>query len=291
MRPAEPPSAGHAGRASLPSVGTADQIVAANELAWLRWRTAAATSPIDRWIGSRGLDPQALRAAGWALGWAEPEWRDVTNLLERHHVPVGVGKDAGLIRQAESGRLYDGFRGRVVLPIRCLIDGRIRGFTARRVDDTDQRAPKYINSPTNRAFRKSRELFGAWEARQILREQRGQIDALVVCEGPIDVVRVDCARHWAAVAPCGTAVTPSQAEWIVALGRAHDVPVVLAYDGDRAGEAASCRAWDLLAHLNTPGLRLADLPTGRDPAELDDASLATALSLSPVSALGRVGTR
>ena len=64
--------------------------------------------------------------------------------------------------------------------------GRILGFTARRFDDSDERAPKYINSPTNRAFRKGQELFGAWEARRLLRERRDQIESLVVCEGPID---------------------------------------------------------------------------------------------------------
>lgn len=270
-------------RASLPSVGRADQIVAANELAWVRWRTSAASSPVDRWIRSRGLDPQGVQSAGWAFGWAAPGWRDVAELLDRHGVPLGVGVDAGLVRRAESGRIYDGFRGRVVLPVRGLLDGRIRGFTARRIDDSDERAPKYINSPTNSAFRKSHELFGAWEARRLLRERRGQIESLVVCEGPIDVVRVDCGGHWAAVAPCGTALTRAQAEWTVALARAHDLPVVLAFDGDKAGEAAASRAWDLLADLQAPGLRLADLPVGLDPAALSERQLLSALGPSPAS--------
>jgi DNA primase len=167
-----------------------------------------------------------------------------------------------------------------VLPVRGLLDGRIRGFTARRVDDSDERAPKYINSPTNRAFRKGHELFGAWEARQLLRERRGQIESLVVCEGPIDVVRVDCAGRWAAVAPCGTALTRAQAEWIVALARAHDLPVVLAFDGDGAGEEAAWRAWDLLVDLHAPGLSMAELPMGLDPAELSEEELVSSIGLT-----------
>jgi len=232
---------------------------------------------VDRWVRSRGLDPQGVQAAGWAFGWAAPGWRDVADLLDRHGVPVAVGVDAGLVRRAESGRIYDGFRGRVMLPVRGLLDGRIRGFTARRIDDSDERAPKYINSPTNSAFRKGQEHFGAWEARRLLREGGGPVESLVVCEGPIDVVRVDCGGLWAAVAPCGTALTRAQAEWIVALARAHDLPVVLAFDGDQAGEAAAWRAWDLLADLCAPGLRLAELPTGMDPAALNDEDLLSAI--------------
>lgn len=255
--------------------------MAANELAWLRWRTAATSSPVDRWIEGRGMNPQSVRAAGWALGWADAGWRDITDLLNLHRVPMGVAMDAGLVRRAETGRLYDGFRGRVVLPVRGLIDGSISGFTARRIDDSDQRAPKYINSPTNRAFRKGQELFGAWEARRLLREARGRIESLVVCEGPIDVIRVDGTERWAAVAPCGTAMTRIQAEWIVALARANQVPVLLAYDGDAAGQAAAWRAWDLLAELGAPGLRLASVPDDRDPADLGDADLAAALGRPP----------
>ena len=91
---------------------------------------------------------------------------------------------------------------------------------------------------------------------------------------------VSTARgRWAAVAPCGTALTRAQAEWIVALARAHDLPVVLAFDGDRAGEAAAWRAWDLLADLHAPGLRMAELPMGLDPAELSEGELAIRLGL------------
>lgn len=260
------------------------QLVAANELAWLRWRTAASGSPADRWLESRHLDPRAVRAAGWSIGWAQPGWRDVTELLERHRVPVAVGVDSGLVRRAASGRLYDGFRDRVVLPIRYVLDGSICGFTARRRDDSDERAPKYINSPSNSAFQKGQLLFGGWEARRLLRDRRDQIESLVVCEGPVDVLRVDCSGRWVAVAPCGTAMTKAQAQWIVALARAHELPIQLAFDGDKAGRTADWRAWDMLADLQAPGLRMAAVPDGRDPAELGDAELAAALEFPGVAA-------
>ena len=277
-RPVQTPFRTRPAPATLRRVGREAQIVAANELAWLRWRTAATNSPVDQWIAGRRLDPHSVRAAGWTLGWADSGWRDITDLLNRHRIPTAVAADAGLVRRAESGRIYDGFRGRVVLPIRGLLNGRLLGFTARRIDDTDDRAPKYINSPTNPAFRKGHELFGAWEARRLMKDHRGQIESLVVCEGPIDVIRIDCTQHWAAVAPCGTALTRAQAEWIVALARGNNVPVLLAFDGDAAGEAATWKAWDLLAALHAPGLRLASVPETRDPGDLCDEELAEALA-------------
>lgn len=263
-------------------MATAEQIIAANELAWLRWRTAATASPVTAWLAGRGLDPCQVTAAGWAPGWATDQWRDLTHLLARHGIPAEVAVQAGLVRRAESGRLYDGFRGRVVLPIRRSSDGQILGFTARRIDDRDENVPKYVNSPTNPAFTKGRTLFGGWEARETLTERLDEIQSIVVCEGPFDVIRIAIAGRWAPVAACGTALTQAQAEWIVRAGEFFQKPIMLAYDGDTAGENATWRAWDLLRDAGARNLCLADLRADRDPADLEDAELEAALQLPAV---------
>ena len=260
-------------------MATAEQIIAANELAWLRWRTAALASPVPAWLAGRSLAPRQVAAAGWAPGWAPADWQDMTHRLRRHGVPVDVALRAGLIRRAESGRLYDAFRGRVVLPIRRPSDGRILGFTARRIDDRDERVPKYVNSPTNAAFKKGRVLFGGWEARERLSDRIDEIQSIVVCEGPFDAVRIAVARQWAPVAACGTALTQAQAEWIARAGTFFQRPIMLAYDGDTAGEAATWRAWDLLRDSGARALCLGDLPEGRDPGELKEDELLAALRL------------
>lgn len=254
------------------------QIVAANELVWLAWTTHAATAPVPGWLRARGLDPQAITRSGHMVGQAGASWSEMTDLLARHRVPTRVALDAGLLRRAESGRVYDGFRNRVVLPVRDVVGGRIVGFTARRVDDTDPRTPKYLNSPASCAYRKGDLLFGAWEARQALTRDRAAIAHLVVCEGPFDVLNVAATGRWAALAPCGTALTPSQAGWIVAMARAFDLGVQVAFDADPPGQAAADRAWDLLVSAGVPDLRLADLPAGTDPGELSAAQLETALT-------------
>ena len=261
------------------AVSSARQLIAANELTWLRWRTATSGAPLDAWLTRRGLDPSDIREAGWTFGWAGDNWHDLADLLRRHRIPLRVGLEAGVVRRAESGRVYDGFRDRIVIPVRDLISGQILGFTARRLEDTDDNVPKYINSPNNVAYQKGRCLLGGWEARQHLRTHSGRIDALVICEGPFDVIRVSAAQRWVAVAPCGTALTQTQAEWITALARAHGLPVQLAFDGDPAGRDATWRAWDLLRDAGARGLCPAEVPEGRDPAELTDTELASALTL------------
>jgi DNA primase len=214
-----------------------------------------------------------LGAWGWQLGWADGSGGDVTALLRRHGVPEAVGLESGLLRRsAGADCTHDGFRNRVMVPTRDLVDGRILGFTGRRVG-SDERAPKYLNSPTNAAYRKSSTLLGAWEARRALRDRGREIQALVVCEGPFDVIRVATTRLWVAVAPCGTALTPEQANWLVALSRAHDLPMQLAYDGDPAGQAATWRAWELLVDAGASSLLLADVPAGQDPGDLSPADL------------------
>ncbi len=253
------------------------QILAANEWAWLAWSTAAAGSPVPAWLSARGLDPVAIRAAGYQLGWAADEWTSLTRLLDRHRITSSVAVEAGLVRLSGNGRSYDAFRDRIVLPVRDIVSGRPAGFIARsRTMSPDM--PKYLNSPTNAVFRKGSHLFGAWEARQQLRRQTRPAEGLVVCEGPMDVLNVAATGGWAAVAPCGTAMTADQARWIIALANAHSLPVLLAYDADEAGQRASDRAWDLLVDCGATRLRLADLPDGSDPASLSAPALEAALT-------------
>ena len=131
----------------------------------------------------------------------------------------------------------------------------------------------------SRRATKGRTLFGGWEARETLTERLDEIQSIVVCEGPFDVIRIAMAGRWAPVAACGTALTRPQAEWIVQAGTFFQKPIMLAYDGDTAGDNATWRAWDLLRDAGARNLCLADLGADRDPADLADAELHAALQL------------
>ena len=90
-----------------------------------------------------------------------------------------------------------------------------------------------------------------------------------MCEGPLDAIAVTLTCPTAAVAPAGTALSTTQAQWIVDLASAARVPIVVACDGDAAGERAAAKA-DALITACAPRAKvsIASLPPGEDPASL-----------------------
>lgn len=82
--------------------------------------------------------------AAFELGYAPDGWDGllkharVKGLNERQLLEAGL-----LTENAENGRVYDRFRGRVMFPIRDHL-GRLVGFGGRVLDDTK---PKYLNTP------------------------------------------------------------------------------------------------------------------------------------------------
>ena len=147
------------------------------------------------------------------------------------------------------------FAGRIVFPI---VDhqGKVCGFSARALDDTAQ--PKYINSAESETFKKGRLLYGADRAFPSVANDMNR--TLIICEGQFDVIRCHAAGIVNAVAGLGTALTEEHA----ALIKRHADSVVLAYDGDVAGNKAVVRAGNILVSAGIPVL-VAEMPKDEDP--------------------------
>ncbi|WP_161602666.1 toprim domain-containing protein [Thermomonospora catenispora] len=217
---------------------------------------------VPAYLSERGFDLGVQRQ--WEIGYAPKAWQ----LLIRHLRRLGHSDEAivasGLARRARrSGRLYDTFRDRAMLAIRTC-DGAIAGFIGRR--RADVAGPKYLNSPETPLFRKGELLFGLYEARERL--AAGARPVLV--EGPLDAIAVNTAapQEYAAVATCGTALTDTQ---LGVLGRLTDLPrtgLIIALDGDPAGQAALERAWTSVLAKFPGRIDAVVLPDGRDPADL-----------------------
>ncbi len=183
---------------------------------------------------------------------------------------------AGLATRPETGAARDQFHRRLMFPI-LDSSGRVAGFGGRALDDA---MPKYINTPRTPVFDKSGILYGLSMAREAI----GGAGRAVIVEGYMDVIAAHQHGFRNVVASMGTALTEQQ----VGLLRGATTNFVLALDPDNAGREATLRSlessWRALQidyvrsggrsgivfsqrHLNA-SLKVAPLPTGRDPDEL-----------------------
>jgi len=251
---------------------TLAEIHAANELAMQVWRQGEKVCA--EYLASRGFDLAAVTRAGFQVGYA-PSGGEVCDALSSHGFPLRVPVAAGLVRMNAAGDWVDVFRERLMFSVRNVHDGSIAGFVGRALPSAHREAPRWLNSRSTAAFRKSELLYGLWEARQLI-EQRKRLAALVVCEGPLDAIAATHTCSTAAVAPAGTALTDTQVRWIADLATAARLPIVLAYDGDAAGERAAQKAQALIGSSSRRAkVSVAVLPPGEDPASLavTDAAL------------------
>ena len=170
-----------------------------------------------------------------------------------------VAESLGLVkRNPDSGRVYDFFRRRIIIPIHDARGGAI-GFGGRILGDGE---PKYLNSPDTPVFDKGRTLFNLHRASAPARA-KGQ---LLIVEGYMDVIGLDSVGFDTAVAPNGTALTEAQ---LALAWKLVDTPVVC-FDGDKAGRKAAVRAARRALPVMEPGkgLRFATPPEGKDPDDL-----------------------
>ena len=195
-------------------------------------RQSTAGEPARSYLANRHLDDPAIEL--WGFGYAPNAW----DAGLKHFQNNGFSQEdilaAGLATQNDSGRVYDRFRDRVMIPIR---DGRgkMSGFGARTLDPDG--VPKYLNSPQTEVFDKGGLLYGLHMARKGIRES----DQVVIVEGYLDVIALHNHGYTNAVSPMGTALTEPQ----LRLLKRRTSNIVLALDADAAGNRATMRGLEL----------------------------------------------
>ncbi|MCE2489974.1 MAG: DNA primase [Anaerolineae bacterium] len=220
----------------------------------------------------RGFSDDTLRTA--ALGYAPAGWQHLRDYMRQLDYSDQDLLDVGLLgRNEDSGRVYDRFRNRLLIPIRDE-RGRVVGFGARGLDDEDQ--PKYLNSPQTPLFDKSRLLYGLDRARQAIRNE----NTAVIVEGYMDVIQAHQAGHLNVVAQMGTSLTESQLRLLTPRLASK---VVLALDADRAGQNATMRSLEVARETLQADysgrlsldIRVLQLPGAKDPDDLirEDAAI------------------
>ena len=160
---------------------------------------------------------------------------------------------SGLIVNRD-GHAVDNYRGRIIFPVHNQ-SGKIVGFGARVIGRNDK-APKYINTPENEIYIKSRILYGLYQARQAI----DKYDECLLVEGYTDVISLHQAGIENVVASGGTSLTPDQ----LRLVKKYTNNLTIIYDGDAAGIKAAMRGLDLALEERL-NVQLVLIPDGEDP--------------------------
>lgn len=215
------------------------------------------------YLEGRGIAQKAMKR--FRLGYALPGWDNLLKEFGLRGKGVSLLVRLGLVVQGKSG-YYDRFRDRVIFPL-CDPQGRVSGFSGRifRGEGKEDRPakasrqdePKYLNISNTPLFKKGEAVYGLHLARQ------GNPKELILVEGYTDVIALHQAGFTNAIATMGTALTDSQAHLL----RRYVERVILAYDRDAAGQAATLRG---MRSLSNTGLdvQIALLPPGEDPDSL-----------------------
>ena len=203
------------------------------------------------YLKERGFREEIIHK--FQLGY-NPETRDgFTKAALEAKYNLEYLQKTGLVN-VRDGNAYDNYRGRIIFPIHNQ-SGKVLGFGARIIKNNDK-APKYINSPENEIYVKSKILYGSYFARQAI----DKADECLLVEGYTDVVSLHQAGIENVVASGGTSLTPDQLRLI----KKYTNNLTIIYDGDSAGIKAALRGLDL-ALEESLNVKLVLIPDNEDP--------------------------
>jgi DNA primase len=229
------------------------------------------------YIKSRGIKDETIKS--FRIGYAQNDWRALYNYLKSKKYSDSDIEKAGLAKRKEpeyqdyknnkptnETTPYDRFRGRVMFPISDS-SGRVIAFSGRIIVD-DGKSAKYLNSPDTPLYTKSTVLYGIDKAKQDIRIKNYSI----MVEGQMDLVLSHQAGVRNTVAVSGTALSDtifSKENIVNNLGivRRLSQNIILAFDSDSAGRKAALRSAKIALSIGMD-VKIADLPDGKDPADL-----------------------
>ncbi len=215
-----------------------------------------AAEPARAYLKSRDF-PSSL-ADEFGLGYAPDGWDSTLKWAQQKGYSMEALETGKLVATSESGRTYDFFRGRLMIPVHD-DSGQVVAFSGRLLDP-EAKAQKYVNSPETPVFVKSKILFGLNKTKRSIIEA----ESAILCEGQIDLMRCWQKGIRNVVAPQGTAFTDQHARLLKRLAHKE---VIVCFDADRAGQAAAERTIEVLLKEDVQ-VRIARIPQGEDPDSL-----------------------
>ncbi len=174
------------------------------------------------YLKERGFTEEIMQK--FQLGYSPDQWDAFSKAAIAAQYNLEYLQKSGLVIVREE-RVMDNYRGRIIFPVHNQT-GKIIGFGARIIKSND-RAPKYINTPENELYVKSKILYGTYQARQAIDKQ----DECLLVEGYTDVISLHQAGVENVVASGGTSLTIDQLRLI----KKYTKHLTIIYDGDGAG--------------------------------------------------------
>lgn len=204
------------------------------------------------YLKERGFREETMRK--FQLGY-NPSYRDeLAKALIKNQFNKELLPKSGLVVVRNETELVDNYRNRIIFPIHNN-SGKIIGFGARVIGKQDK-APKYINTPENEIYIKSRVLYGSFFARVAI----DKANECLLVEGYTDVISLHQAGIENVVASGGTSLTIDQ----LRLVKKYTNNLTIIYDGDSAGIKAALRGLDMALEEGL-NVKLVLIPDKEDP--------------------------
>lgn len=163
--------------------------------------------------------------------------------------------DSGLFYLSETNQFFDTFHNRIMFPL-SNDQGKVIAFSGRVWQEADSQTGKYKNSRATAIFNKSYELYHL----DRVKKGSGKAPEIYLMEGFMDVIAAYRAGIENAVASMGTALTSEHVNHLKRFTK----KVIITYDGDRAGQAATAKA---LKELGDLAVQIVQIPDAMDPDE------------------------
>ncbi|MBO5413065.1 MAG: DNA primase [Clostridia bacterium] len=204
--------------------------------------------PAQEYVKKRKLDNKTL--VNFKIGYAPNQ-----NILYKFLKEKGFNEEEILtstLVKKYNNTYIDSFKNRLIFPI-LDVRNRVIAFGGRVLDNS---LPKYINSPDTVVYNKGRNLYGLNVAKN------SKLDKIIMVEGYMDCVSLHQRGIPNAVASLGTALTENQGRLL----RKYSEKVVISYDSDGAGQAATLRGLEILKNIGCD-VRILQMEGAKDPDE------------------------
>ncbi|MFY8202914.1 MAG: DNA primase [Sediminibacterium sp.] len=235
---------------------TADSLYAINHFAMdfftkQYWDTEDGATIAQSYMQHRGFLRPIVEK--FKIGYNPSERDSLAKALIQNQFNPELFARTGLVVERDGG-WQDNYRDRIIFPIHNTT-GKIIGFGARQIAKND-RSPKYINTPENEIYIKSRILYGSYFARTAI----DKANECLLVEGYTDVVSLHQAGIENVVASGGTSLTIDQ----LRLVKKYTQNLTIIYDGDAAGVKAALRGLDMALEEGL-NVQLVLIPDKEDP--------------------------